>query len=69
MWRHFPHAYPEFYNIVRDKDSKVANSLEWTNGGLHWNPLILIFTWELEPMVQFLEDLYVVRINSTYEIR
>lgn len=34
-------TYPEFYNIARDRDAKVPDYLEWTNGGIHLNPLLL----------------------------
>lgn len=28
-------AYPEFYNIARDKDALLADYFEWMNGGIH----------------------------------
>ena len=57
----------ELFLIARNKEAKVADYLDVSNGCIHWNPSFIqvVHDWELESMdFFFLKDLYTTEIHQ-----
>ena len=56
----------EFLIVAKNRDARVAYSMDCSNGAIHWNPLFFrpVQDWEMKAMEYFLDDLYSTKVRQ-----